>query len=104
MRRWVKRWMVPPLTLAALVGGVMLVAELSIDPELQQRNAQLGDELLRIQNRNEHLTREVRELSDEIRRLRTRPAEQLLHARTELGLVRPGEAVYQLEPPTPERP
>jgi cell division protein FtsB len=103
MRGWVKRWVVPPVTLAALVGGVVLVAELSIDPELQQRNAELGDELVRIHNRNEHLTRQVRELRDEIRRLRTRPAEQLLHARTELGLVRPGETVYQLAPPSPER-
>lgn len=98
MKGWVERWVLPPLTVAALAGGVWLVAEFSIDPQLEQRNVELAEALHHIENRNVLLAREVRELSDEIRRLRTRPAERLLHARTELGLVRPGEIVYQLDP------
>ena len=73
MKLWVERWVLPPLTIGGLVGGVLLVARLSVDPELQQRNEDLTIALTRIENRNLHLTQEVRELRDEIRRLRTRP-------------------------------
>ncbi|MCA9542124.1 MAG: septum formation initiator family protein [Myxococcales bacterium] len=101
------RHLTPLVFLTALGGGVYGLSRLSIDPEVQSRNADLADELRALQGRNERLRARAEALRAEIRRLRTDPEESLYHARTNLGMVRPGEVIYRFEaaapPVAPER-
>jgi cell division protein FtsB len=99
MKRIIERWLLPPVILALLTAGVYAAARLSLDPDAEQRNARLSDELSRVRSVNDQLGRDAAALRAELSRLRNRPDERLFHARTQLGLVRPGEVVYQLDPP-----
>lgn len=86
-----------PLLIAALVFAVVSVSRSTIDPELKAKNASLRHELGRVTTRNERLQADIARLKGEISRLRSGDAESLHYARTELGMVRPGETVYQLD-------
>lgn len=90
-----------PLLIAALVGTVIGFSRWTINPELTARNESLRQELGRVEARNERLQDRISGLKDEIKRLRADDAESLYYARTQLGMVRPGETVFQL---TAERP
>ncbi len=87
--------------LAALVAGVFAFWRLTLDPELAAHNQSLSDELSRLESRNGRLQSENEQLKAEIGRLRTQDAESVHHARTALGMVRPGEVVYQFPAPAP---
>lgn len=97
MKRIFERWLLPPVVLALLTAGVYAAARLSLDPDAEQRNGRLSDELGRVRSVNEQLERDAAAMRHEISRLRTRADERLYHARTQLGMVRPGEVVYQLD-------
>lgn len=84
-----------------LVAGVHFFYHLTLDPELLARNQSLADELSRLEGRNRRLETDNESLKGEIARLRAEDSESVHHARTQLGMVRPGEVVYQfpaLEP------
>ncbi|MBI3609712.1 MAG: septum formation initiator family protein [Nitrospirae bacterium] len=55
----------------------------------------------RLQQEIQHLSDENKKIEDEIRALRSDPIEIEQSARTRLGLVRPGETVYQFKPVSP---
>lgn len=93
------RWIGTPLLVAALAGGVIAVSKATVDPRLEARNEALRAELGRVQARNARLAAQIAELKGEIHRLRTQPEESLHHARTQLGMVRSGEVVYQFAGP-----
>lgn len=80
---------------AALVGGIWAVHRFSMDPELVAKNRSLSDELSRLEARNRRLQADNETLKAEIGRLRGQDAESVHQARTTLGMVRPGEVVYQ---------
>ena len=80
---------------AALAGGVWAVHHFSMDPELVAKNRSLSDELSRLEVRNRRLQADNERLEGEIVRLRGQDSESVHHARTALGMVRPGEVVYQ---------
>lgn len=84
-----------------LVAGVYGFYRLTLDPELIARNQSLSDELSRLEGRNRRLSAENAELKAEIGRLRREDAESVHHARTALGMVRPGEVVYQFPASAP---
>lgn len=85
--------------LALLVGAVVGFSSLTVDPKLAARNANLSAELNRVEARNRLLQDEIAELKREISLLRETSAESLHHARTNLGMVRPDELVYQFAEP-----
>ncbi len=85
----------PLAVLAALALAVVGLTRLTVDPQLQDRNERLGAELARVEARNARLHGQVADLRDEIRRLRSDTEESLYRARTDIGMVRPGEVVYQ---------
>jgi cell division protein FtsB len=88
-----------------LVAGVYAFYHLTLDPELLARNQSLADELSRLEGRNRRLEADNEALKAEIGRLRAEDAESVHHARTTLGMVRPGEVVYQFPASAPvERP
>jgi cell division protein FtsB len=101
MKRRLLRWLGPPFAILALTGAVYGFWRLTLDPEVEARNRALDDELLRIEGRNGHLRTEIAGLKQEIKRLREDEGESLHRARTGLGMVRPGETVYQLTPAPP---
>jgi cell division protein FtsB len=85
-----------PLLIAALVGAVVGFSRWTIDPELKAKNESLRQELSRVSTRNERLQARITRLKGEIGRLRADDAESLHFARTQLGMVRLGETVFQL--------
>jgi len=89
----------PPLLL--LVGSIVAVPLLVLDPRGLPRYRALRDELFEIERTNERTREEVRRLQAEIAGLESdeRAIERI--ARDELGLVRPGEIVFQFPPPAP---
>lgn len=95
----ITRTLTPLLLLGALAAGLYGLSRLTIDPELRVRNAELNAELARVHARNARLQAQVETLRGELRRLRDGDDESLYHARTGLGLVLPGEIVYQFEQP-----
>ena len=98
MTRRLVGWLVPPLVLCLLAAGLWGVSRLMADPEAEARTQSLRDELLRVESRNARLRTEIASLKAELARLRDGDAEALHHARTGLGMVRPGEVVYQFVP------
>ncbi|MEZ4471768.1 MAG: septum formation initiator family protein [bacterium] len=101
MKRRLIQLLAPVALLAVLVGGVYGFSQVTLDPELAAYNQSLREELLRVEARNGQLADSIAELKAEIQRLRSDDAESLFHARTQLGMVRSGEVVYQLATPTP---
>lgn len=92
-----------PLLIAALVGTVIGFSRWTIDPELAAHNTSLRQELGRVEARNERLRARITRLKGEIKRLRADDAESLHYARTQLGMVRPGETVFQLSAERPSQ-
>ncbi|MGK0361692.1 MAG: cell division protein FtsB [Bradymonadia bacterium] len=88
-----------PALIVALVGGVLGFSRLTINPELEANNESLRQELGRVETRNTRLQARITRLKGEINRLRADDAESLHYARTQLGMVRPGETVFQLGAP-----
>ncbi len=97
MRTMVKQWIWPTLLGLGVAAGVYLVSTRAVDPELKRRNADLEANLAAVRAENDRLAHESATLRAELIRLRERPTEQLHHARTQLGMVKPGEVVYQLK-------
>jgi cell division protein FtsB len=89
---------------AALVAAVYGFYRFTLDPELMARNQSLSDELARLEARNRRLETDNAALEAEIARLRSEDAESVHHARTTLGMVRPGEVVYQFPASSPAEP
>jgi len=83
---------------AAAIVGVLVW---SSGGEAETRGAGLKAELERIEARNRVLRNEN---DAEIARLRSDERESVFHARTELGMVKPGELVYQFRSTASEAP
>jgi len=64
-----------------------------------RRYARLKRDLHALEERNAKLTAENARLKREVQRVRTEPAALERAARENLGLVRPGEIVFNLEAP-----
>ncbi len=96
-----RRWVMSAGVLVALVASVYGFYHLTLDPELVARNQSLADELARLEARNRRLETDNAALEAEIGRLRSEDAESVHHARTALGMVRPGEVVYQFPASAP---
>ncbi|MCK6571123.1 septum formation initiator family protein [Myxococcota bacterium] len=99
-----KRWLQSAAVVGALVAAVYGFYRLTLDPELVARNQSLSEELSRLEARNRRLETDNAALESEIARLRSEDAESVHHARTSLGMVRPGEVVYQFPAPSPVEP
>ena len=100
MTKPLHRRMKPLLLLFGLVGVVGVFSEVTVDGDLRDRNAELGRELDQMRAANARLNAELDTIQADIHRLRTTPEEALFQARTTLGMVRAGEAIYQVMPPT----
>jgi cell division protein FtsB len=101
MRSVLERWgreVAYVLGALALIVGVQLWSR---DGDKAARSASLRTELERLESRNQTLRIENDALKAEIARLRVDERESLSHARTELGMVRPGELVYQFRAQEP---
>ena len=81
------------LLVPLLVGDMGLVKYF----ELRRTHHQLQEEIQRVSDENQ-------KINDEIHALRSDPARIEQLARKRLGLVRPGEAVFQFQPSSPDRP
>ncbi len=90
--------MKPVLLVLTLVGAVAVISEVTVDSGLRDRNDDLQQELQQMRAANGRLEAEVETLQTDIRRLRNAPEEALFQARTTLGMVRPGEVIYQVMP------
>ena len=98
------RWLAPIALIAALAGGVYGFSRLTLDPERAAYNQSLREEFIRVEARNSQLEAQIADLKAEIQRLRANDAESLFHARTQLGMVKGDEVVYQLENDAADRP
>ena len=85
-------WLLP---FALLVLAIVAVPLRILDAQGLPRYRALSTELSEVKNHNARLRREVRDLEREVRALRTDPAAIERIARDELGMVRPGEMVFQ---------
>ena len=79
-----------------IVGSVYTVSEFTIDPALRARNALLRADLESVERRKERTAADILSIRSEIDRLKNETGESLYRARTELGMVRGGEVIYQL--------
>jgi cell division protein FtsB len=86
---------------AAAILGVLVW---SSGGEAETKGAGLKAELERIEARNRVLRVENDALKAELARLRSDERESVYHARTELGMVKPGELVYQFRSTASEAP
>ncbi len=89
------RHFAPLLFIATLAAIVFGVSQVTIDHRLRERNALLRGELGAVERREARLRVEVDRLRSEIVRLREVPQENLYQARFDLGMVGPGEFIYQ---------
>ena len=94
-RRWGRRLRLVGLVVILLV-ILSAVGERGLVPlyRLSRTRAELQREIARHRESNA-------QLAEEVRALREDPAHLEAIARDELGLVRPGESVYDFRPPTP---
>ena len=92
------RRIAPLIVVVSLAAGLFALYRASSDPELVARNRELDDALAQVQSRNRRLVSEIADLKAENARLQGEQAESVHRARTELGMVRPGELVYRFEP------
>jgi cell division protein FtsB len=84
----------------AAVGVALVLAVGSLSAEGGfRRYARLKRDLHALEERNAKLTAENARLKREVQRVRTEPAALERAARENLGLVRPGEIVFNLEAP-----
>ena len=101
MRSLLERW---GREVAYGLGALALVVAVHLwsrDGDKAARSAGLRTELERLESRNQTLRIENDALKAEISRLRTDERASLSHARPELGMVRPGELVYQFRAEEP---
>ena len=85
----------PLFLVASLAAVIFIVSELAIDTRLRAKNVELTYELGRVKAKVAHLAQQAENLRSEVKRLREDPKETVYHARTQLGMVRPGEIVYR---------
>lgn len=88
-------WLLPFLV---LVVAIVAVPMRVLDEQGLPRYRALSDELRDVSTENERLEREVQRLEREVRDLRDDPGTIERIARDELGLVKPGELVFQFPP------
>jgi cell division protein FtsB len=81
---------------ACAVAGVLALCSV-LDAKGFRRSRALRQDIASLQQRNEVLREENAELADRIRGLRKSPEAQERAAREELGFVKPGEIVINLE-------
>ena len=106
LRRWSKHPLpifIKPLPVTAdpsfflwIIGSVYTISEFTIDPALRARNALLRADLESVQRRKERTAADILAIRSEIERLQKETGESLYRARTDLGMVRGGEVIYQL--------
>lgn len=91
-----KRWLVFLAGLAILIAVASVVGKKSFVKVLQmsKTRTELQQEITRLKQANEGLTREIRAFANN-------PGQVEAIAREDLGLVKPGEIVYQFGPPRP---
>ena len=77
------------------MGVAVLLTELAIDPRLEAKNTDLQREFARVGVRVINLEKRCEALRSENQRLKDDPREIMYHARNQLGMVRPGELIYQ---------
>ncbi|MEE2785752.1 MAG: septum formation initiator family protein [Myxococcota bacterium] len=92
----------PLILVMTLAAAIYLVSELAIDTRLRTKNVELTYELGRVRAKVAQLSRQAETLRSEVQRLRNEPKEAVYHARTQLGMVRPGEIVYRFVNVRPE--
>ena len=85
----------PLIWIGLVLGGAFLMTKLSIDHRLEAKNTDLQREFARGGVRHVNLQRRCAALRSEIERLQSDPNEVAYHARNQLGMVRPGEVIYQ---------
>lgn len=91
-----KRWLVFLAALAILIAGSSVIGKKSLVKVLQMNNtkAEIEQDITRLREVNERLTREIRSFANN-------PGRVEAIAREDLGLVKPGEIVYQFGPARP---
>ena len=85
-------WLLP---LSLLIASIVSVPLMVLDEQGLPRYRALRDELAEVQRDTERLRADVRSLSREVAALRSDPEAIERIARDELGMVRPGEIVFQ---------
>jgi cell division protein FtsB len=91
-----KRWLIFLAGLATLIAVASVVEKKSFVKVLQmsKTRTELQQEIARLRQVNEGLAREIRAFANN-------PSQVEAIAREDLGLVKPGEIVYQFGPPRP---
>jgi len=91
-----KRWLVFLAVLAILIAVASVIGKKSLVKVIQMNNTrtELEQEIARLREANERLVREIRTFADN-------PSQVETIAREDLGLVKPGEIVYQFGQPKP---
>lgn len=85
-------WLLP---FALLVLAIVAVPLLVLDDQGLPRYRALKQELAEVENENERLKREVRDIAREVEALKSDPEAIEQIARDELGMVREGELIFQ---------
>ncbi len=93
-RRMIWR-LVMPVGIVAIVAGALWMAFTFRDPALLKKSQDLQADLNSLLQKNEQLSREIAALENENQRLREDPEASLYYVRTEAGMLRPGETLYQ---------
>lgn len=91
-----KRWLVFIAVLATVIAVSSVVGKKSLVKVLQmsKTRTELQRQITRLKQGNEKLTRDIQAFTDN-------PGQVEAIAREDLGLVKPGEIVYQFGPPRP---
>jgi cell division protein FtsB len=91
-----KRWLVFIAGLAVLIAVSSVIGKKSLVKVIQMNKTrtELQQEITRLKQVNEDLTREIQAFTNN-------PGQVEAIARGDLGLVKPGEIVYQFGPPKP---
>jgi cell division protein FtsB len=76
----------------------ILAAASALDPSGLRKYLRLREDAARMEAENTRLAAETARLAREVHALRTDPGALERAAREDLGLVRPGERVYRVEP------
>jgi cell division protein FtsB len=98
-RSRIRAWLVR-LSCAALLAALLVVVPVLVyRGDGYARYRKLSDDLEEIDRKNEALRLENRALKREVKHLRSDPEALTAVARDELGLVKPGEIVIQIEKP-----
>jgi cell division protein FtsB len=87
-------WLLP---FTLLICVVVVVPLRMLDEQGLPRYRALRAELNQVQKANQRMRREVRDLQQTVRRLRTDPLAIERIARDELGMVRDGEILFQFQ-------